>query len=153
MGRTKRIICKSYSKEGERMIKDPQQELFTQLLILLKEQGYDVYDGALPPESTPYPFIYLADNIMNDDYGNKSLVLGTVLSTIHVWHNSPLKRGTVSNILNDVKSICRSINKTGIYSWQVTSINQRIIHDTTTKQPLLHGVLEVNFRLLGGKEE
>ena len=41
---------------------DPQQELFTALLIAAREQGYDVYDGALPPEDTPYPFVYLADS-------------------------------------------------------------------------------------------
>ena len=37
---------------------DPQQELFTALLIAAREQGYDVYDGALPPEDTPYPVSY-----------------------------------------------------------------------------------------------
>ena len=41
---------------------DPQQELFSELLVKIKELGYDVYDGFLPPEGTPYPFIYLADN-------------------------------------------------------------------------------------------
>ena len=41
---------------------DPQQELFTELLLKLKELGYDVYDTFLPPEDTPYPFIYLADS-------------------------------------------------------------------------------------------
>ena len=31
-------------------VTDPQQELFTALLLGLREQGYDVYDGFLPPE-------------------------------------------------------------------------------------------------------
>ena len=31
---------------------DPQQELFTELLLKLKEMGYDVYDTFLPPEDT-----------------------------------------------------------------------------------------------------
>ena len=37
---------------------DPQQELFTKLLTEIKalELGYDVYDGFLPPDGTPYPF-------------------------------------------------------------------------------------------------
>lgn len=45
---------------------DPQQELFTALLLKLKEKyedtGIGVYDTFLPPDGTPYPFIYLADS-------------------------------------------------------------------------------------------
>lgn len=44
---------------------DPQQELFSTVLMALKEKyedtGVGVYDTVLPPEDTPYPFIYLAD--------------------------------------------------------------------------------------------
>ena len=46
---------------------DPQQEIFTRLLVDLKALGYDVYDGALPPEDTAYPFIYLADSQLIDE--------------------------------------------------------------------------------------
>lgn len=46
---------------------DPQQELFAELLQKIKEWGYDVYDGALPPKDTPYPFVYLADSQQIDD--------------------------------------------------------------------------------------
>lgn len=46
---------------------DPQQELFSALLLELKKQYPDgVYDTFLPPEGTPYPFIYLADSDLND---------------------------------------------------------------------------------------
>ena len=45
---------------------DPQQELFSALLLELKKQYPDgVYDTFLPPEGTPYPFIYLADSDLN----------------------------------------------------------------------------------------
>ena len=44
---------------------DPQQELFSAVLMALKEKykdtGVGVYDTILPPKDTPYPFIYLAD--------------------------------------------------------------------------------------------
>lgn len=44
---------------------DPQQELFTALLEKLRDEfGEDkVFDGFLPPENTPYPFIYLAEKL------------------------------------------------------------------------------------------
>ena len=78
---------------------DPQQELFTALLLALRKQGYDVYDGALPPEDTPYPFVYLGDSRQTDE-PNKSLLFGVVYQTIHVWHDNPKQRGTVSAVLS-----------------------------------------------------
>ena len=38
---------------------DPQQELFSNIKKEIESLGYDVYDGFLPPENTPYPFVYL----------------------------------------------------------------------------------------------
>lgn len=71
---------------------DPQQELFSALLVALKKEYPDsVYDTFLPPEGTPYPFLYLADNDQNDRE-NKSAVFGTVSQTIHVWHSNPRDR-------------------------------------------------------------
>ena len=70
---------------------DPQQELFTALLLKLKEKyedtGIGVYDTFLPPDGTPYPFIYLADSTQ-DDQANKTTVFGAVSQVIHVWHNN-----------------------------------------------------------------
>ena len=124
--------------------RDPQQELFTELLLRLKAKGYAVYDGFLPPDGTPYPFIYLGDCQQTDD-ANKSAVFGNVHQTIHIWHNDPHQRGTVSDLLLAVKAICWSIGKTANYSWHFRNPSQRIFADTTTKTPLLHGVIEADF--------
>ena len=68
---------------------DPQQELFTALLLQLKEAfPGKVYDGFLPPEDTPYPFVYLADSQLIDTE-MKNAVTGTVYQTIDVWHSTP----------------------------------------------------------------
>lgn len=124
---------------------DPQQGIFSAVLIDLEAQGYDVYDGFMPPEGTPYPFIYLGDCRLSDDE-NKSAVFGNVYLTIHVWHNNPRQRGTVSQMLLAIKNTCRMIEHAGGYSWSVRSVNQQIITDTTTSAPLMHGVLEVEFK-------
>ena len=123
---------------------DPQQELFSTLLTELKKLEYDVYDGFLPPKNTPYPFVYLADSTQIDEE-NKTAIFGIVSQTIHVWHNSPKQRGTVSKILLDAKIMCRKLEKTDNFSWFVRDVNQRILSDDTTKQPLLHGILSVEF--------
>lgn len=124
---------------------DPQQELFIWLLTEIRKQGYDVYDGGLPPEDVSYPFVYLDDS-QQTDRANKNAVFGTVYQTIHVWGSTPGKRGTVSAILLKIKMICRRLEYTSNFSWSVGDIGQRILTDTTTKQPLLHGILEVEFR-------
>lgn len=124
---------------------DPQQELFSELLLKMKELGYDVYDTFLPPKGTPYPFIYLADS-QQTDTRNKTAVFGNVSQTIHIWHNNPRQRGTVSKMLLDIKKICYKLEHTENFAWMVRDVNQRILPDNTTKTPLLHGLLEVEFK-------
>lgn len=124
---------------------DPQQELFTELLLQLRKKGYDVYDTFLPPKDTPYPFIFLADSRQTDD-PNKTAVFGNVYQTLHVWHNNPRQRGTVSGMLLDIKKVCYSLGHTANFAWDVRNVNQRILPDNTTKTPLLHGLLEVEFK-------
>ena len=85
---------------------DPQQEMFSALLIALKEKyegtGIDVHDTVLPPKDTPYPFIYLAD-CSESDQSAKNEIIGEVNLTLKVWHDNIRQRGTVSGILADIK--------------------------------------------------
>lgn len=122
---------------------DPQQELFTALLIALRAEGWDVYDGALPPDGTEYPFVYLGDSIQNDT-ANKSAVFGHITQYIHVYHDNVRKRGTVSEMLLRIKTICRNID-TQNHIWQVRGVDQHIMSDTSTAQALMHGALAVDF--------
>lgn len=123
---------------------DPQQELFTAIQLDIKAKGHSVHDGALPPPDTEYPFTYMGDCRQSDE-ANKSAVHGRVYLTIHVWHNNPKQRGTVSKMLLDVKTICRQIRHTANFAWDLRNIDQQIFADTTTKTPLLHGVIEAEF--------
>ena len=133
---------------------DSQQEVFSAMLVALKKHFEDtsigVYDTFLPPEGTAYPFVYLADSQLVDDYGNKTMILGSIYQTIHVWHDNARKRGTVSSILNDIKQVTRSLDRTKNYALTIASIDQRILPDTSTSTPLLHGILEIEFRITGG---
>lgn len=119
---------------------DPQQEIFTAYKLSLEAMGYAVYDGELPPENTPYPFIYLGDFSQNDKM-YKNAVTGTVSPTVHIWHNNTRQRGTVSAMLLDVKKVIYQTDKTKGFNWLVQSVESQIIPDNTTKTPLLHGVV------------
>lgn len=124
---------------------DPQQELFIKLKKDIESLGYDVYDGFLPPENTPYPFVYIGEMLQLDD-ANKTAVFGMIEATIHIYNNDPNKRGTVSDMLLKIKTACRNIRNTRYFSWDVRNVTQRIIPDNTTNTPLLHGVLDVEFK-------
>lgn len=128
---------------------DPQQELYSRLLAELRAYfepiGLKVYDGALPPPNTPYPFVYMGD-FRQRDRTTKTQVIGTVYPTIHVWHNNVRQRGMVSNMLLGVKYVLYRISKTENYSWIMFNVEHRIIPDNTTKRPLLHGIIEAEFR-------
>lgn len=54
---------------------DPQQELFSYLLVELKKLYPDnVYDTFLPPDNTPYPFIYVGNSQLIDDANKKCCI-------------------------------------------------------------------------------
>ncbi len=124
---------------------DPQQELFTAYKLGLEALGYSVYDGELPPEGTPYPFIYLGDFRQSDQI-LKNAVTGTVYPTINVWHNNTRQRGTVSKMLLDIKRVIYQMEKTSRFDWLVKSVDTDIIPDNTTKTPLLHGIVNAGVK-------
>ena len=123
---------------------DPQQELYTRLLLDLKATGYDVYDGTPPPKDTPYPFIYLGD-FRQADTDTKTQTIGTVYPKIHVWHNRTDQRGTVSQMLLAVKTVCRKIERTDHFKWNCKNMVQNLFTDNSTNAPLLHGVIDIDF--------
>ena len=123
---------------------DPQQELFTKIKTMIEALGYSTYDGFLPPDGTPYPFVYIGESQLIDD-ANKTAVFGTVNQTIHIWSNTPKKRGTVSSMLLAIKQALRPMEHTDNFSWSLRNVSQQILPDNTTKQPLLHGILELEF--------
>lgn len=122
---------------------DVQQAIFTQLKVDIESLGYDVYDGKLPPEGTAYPFVYLGDSTQYDNT-TKSGSIGTMSQTIHVWHNNVRKRGTVSDMLFNIKNICRNVENK--YPVILSGMTQDILPDNTTAEPLIHGIITVNFK-------
>ena len=120
---------------------DAQQELFTHLKLNIEKLGYKVYDGALPPANTPYPFVYLGE-FRQTDRDTKTHPYGNVYPTIHVWHNDLSRRGELSDMLLSIKLVCRQLTHTPTYAWSVRNVTSRIINDTTTKAPLMHGIID-----------
>ena len=120
---------------------DPQQALFISVRKALLELYPDsVYDGAIPSSETPYPFIYLGE-FNQIDRETKSVIMGYIPVTIHVWHCRPEQRGTVSAMNLAIKTILRKVIHKD-YAFQARNVQSRIIPDNTTSTPLIHGIVE-----------
>lgn len=120
---------------------EPQQAFFIAVRRELVERYPGmVYDGELPGPETEYPFIYLGE-FNQTDRETKSVILGSIPVTVHVWHDRPDQRGTVSGLNMAVKSALRSAVHRD-YSFLVRNVKSRIIPDNTTKVPLVHGIVE-----------
>lgn len=130
-------------------MKDPQQELFQAIRTACGRVTKSVYDDGLPPEKTPYPFIYIGEMLMVDDNGYKDMILATCSGAIHIWHEKG-KRGSLSSLALNLKTELRKVTETGTYSWELENLTQQIINDDSTGERLLHCVVEYNYQLLGG---
>ena len=114
-----------------------QQELFMAVKAKLQSLGYSVYDNMLPPDGTPYPFIYLAET-RQTQYNAKRQDAGYITFVIQVWGKSTM-RGTISEICGNVIEAVRTLGQTANYGYTLQEREQRIIHDNTTKTPLMQG--------------
>ena len=128
----------------------PQQEIFTKIRPDLIAKGDDVYDSGLPPDGTPYPFIYLGEARQTDDLRFKGSMLANVFQDVHVWHSSPKKRGSLSAIMSDIHAVCAGIEDTPSFSWQFRGTETQVLTDNTTKTPLIHGIVTAEFHMTGG---
>lgn len=68
----------------------------------------------------------------------------TVQLSVHVWHDQMEKRREVSQLMAKITTIAARLEIPGV-SLLVTSSDQRILTDTTTSTPYLHGVLYLDF--------
>lgn len=116
-----------------------QQEFFMALRQALKNKGYKVYDGALPPANTPYPFIYMAGS-WNNPTDIKRGDLGRLTQIVQVWGTYKM-RGTISAISEEVLKTARAIQTTDTFAYSVrlNETEQQILEDNTTNTPLMQG--------------
>ena len=123
------------------MIRDPQQVFFSYLRKEM-EGKYPgrVYDGHLPPEGTPYPFIYIAENTAVD-VPTKSGYLSRIAQTIKVFSNDLNRRGELSEMLYEIKAIARRAEP-----FHEVDISQQIMPDTTTSESLLCGIIRITVK-------
>ena len=123
---------------------DAQQQFFTELKMALIDAGFDVYDTELPPESVPYPFVYLAGSTQTY-YPAKGQEAGYITQIIQVWGRAD-ERGLISATARAVISEALRIESTDDYGFivRLSDTETQILDDTTTAQPLMQAFISMS---------
>ena len=116
-----------------------QQEYFMALRSALIALGYAVFDSVLPPEHTPYPFVYLAGS-WNNPQDIKTGDIGKLTQIVQVWGTAKM-RGTISAMSEAVLATAKTIKETEHFAYHIRAneTEQQILNDDTTNTPLMQG--------------
>lgn len=125
----------------------PQQEIFTAIrgICVSRIGDSNVYE-VLPPDGTPYPFIYVGEQSSVDDLTNKTVVFAEVRQTVHIYHNNLKRRGDVSAVLDDLLTELRRLEATKTFRWRLTSVSNEVRVESVGEK-VLHGILDVKLKM------
>lgn len=110
------------------------------------DTGVDVYDF-LPPESAPYPFIFVGEQTGSGVFNNKDKRFISLMQTVHLYHNNYRQRGTVTSLLEQIRSECFKIDSVAGRNVVVREDNMQMITDNTTNTPLMHGIIDITYEI------
>lgn len=124
-------------------MRSPQQEVFT----FCRQKAIELYGADIVYDYTPYeeptPFVIIGE-AFNQDVDSKSQINVRLQQTIHFYY--PIKqRGTLEKQILRYKHAIREATNTKRYYITVEKISSRVIQDNSTKTPLWHGILEIEF--------
>ncbi|WP_077621565.1 hypothetical protein [Sediminibacillus massiliensis] len=124
----------------------PEIQLFNAVFKLSLNRGYETVDYSPVKDEIPYPFVHVGETTDEDIINNKQVITGFVSQTIHVWgyaNNRALHTAMMHSLKQDLRAMKRLIN----YRVELQSLNSNTIYDNTTNDNLLHGIIEVEYKL------
>lgn len=124
-------------------MKSPPQQIFDAVFASSLKLGYTTYDY-LPANQVAYPFVYIGEQF-DQDLRNKTNVYGRVQQTVHIYHDYR-KRRELTSMMDALKADFRRYRRTENFYVTCKNINSRTIPDNTAGEPLLHGIIEVEFQ-------
>lgn len=125
----------------------PEIQLFNEIFKRALTLGYEVVDyNPINNPNLPYPFIHIGETTSNDLIDNKRFIRGEITQTIHIWGYAS-DRALFYDISHRLKQELRRISKLENYYVRFMNLNSNDIYDNTTDDDLLHGIIEVEYRL------
>lgn len=124
-------------------MKSPQQSIYDAVFATSLNLGYSTYPY-LPAKDVAYPFVFVGEQF-DQDLETKTSVYGLVTQTIHIYHTYRERR-ELTDMMNALKREIRKLKRAENYRVAVRNINAQTMIDNSTGEPLLHGIIEVEFR-------
>lgn len=127
------------------MQKQPDQELYDEVYKICQALEYNVFNY-LPPDNTPYPFVYVGES-QELPQATKSVLVGTVQLNIHIY-GLHTKRKQVSDMKGAILWELRKLRQSKNFNWKISN-NQtqpQMLQDTTTNTALWHCVIPLEMR-------
>jgi hypothetical protein len=124
-------------------LKSPQQQIYDAVFLISNNFGYRTVDY-LPADDFGYPFVFVGEQF-DSDLRTKTSIYGNVVQTVHVYH-SHRKRGELTTMMNNLKTGFRKLKRTENFYIACKSIEGQTLPDNSTSEPLLHGIIEVEFQ-------
>lgn len=121
----------------------PQFQIYNTVYAISLARGYDTFDY-LPANKVAYPFVFIGEQ-SDQDRITKTSVYGNVQQTIHIY-GTARQRKQVTTMIDHIRHDCRMLTKTTNFSVTLRNANGQIINDNSTAEPLLHGILELEFQ-------
>jgi hypothetical protein len=122
--------------------KSPEQEIFDAIFSTCLNLGYRTYDY-LPPNGTQYPFVYIGE-VFQQDRHTKSGLFGDIQVTVHIY-NDRKKRKETTTMRDTIKNELYKLKRAGNINVMLKRGTGQILIDNSTSEPLLHGILELEF--------
>jgi hypothetical protein len=122
--------------------KSPEQEIFDAIYSTCLNLGYRTYDY-LPPNETQYPFVYIGE-VFQQDRHTKSGLFGDIQVTVHIF-NDRKKRKETTTMRDTIKNELYKLKRAGNINVMLKRGTGQILIDNSTTEPLLHGILELEF--------
>lgn len=123
-------------------LKSPQQQIYDAVFLASHRLGYRTYPY-LPAKDAALPFVYIGEQF-DQDRRTKSIIYGDVQQTIHIYHLIENRRD-LTDMMNRLKEEIRKIKRTENFYVRSKRITAQTLQDTSTPQPLWHGVIEAEF--------
>ncbi|WP_429971281.1 hypothetical protein ACQW5G_01170 [Fructilactobacillus sp. Tb1] len=132
--------------------KAPEQALFDALFKESMALQYPTYDHLpLGTEQATYPFVNIGE-VQFVPMVTVDSIQGSLSLTVHIWGDGK-QRKRVSDMMNTLFLYAVNLENVGDYRVQFhyQASTTRLLDDTSVPNSILkHGILELEFRLLGG---
>lgn len=122
----------------------PKHRIWLETRAISQRLGYDTYDY-LPGDEAAYPFVFIGEQFKQSARDSKDSDLNRTQVTVHVWHDNPRQRGTLTHMMDQIETNARAVKNLSGLTVEVLEADDQVIPDNSTGKDLMHGILEINY--------